>query len=239
MLLPFCNPASIATKNISPSPASVQIFGSSFLSRKETNQFALVVGDRAVQKSCPDRLCQTFSGSEFPVGALIYSCVANEGEADSCPVVDLTMRIVRAHGVPVKILCDTAHRIQREDAETLVFDKGADSVDSALVNRVTPGDIGITQESLPACARPGGPGWSTRTGWSTQPGISMFCRPAATKIKNASVPASPRKGRPNARGNRMKHLPGIWRKSSTNDTTSDIFHKKKVSYLAFCTTFRL
>ena len=67
-------------------------------------------------------------------------------DADGCPVVDLTARIGQAHGVPVKILCDTAHRIEREDAETLVFDKGADSVDFALVNRVTPGDIVITQD---------------------------------------------------------------------------------------------
>ena len=43
-------------------------------------------------------------------------------DADGCPVVDLTVRIGRSHGVPVKILCDTAHRIEREGAETLVFD---------------------------------------------------------------------------------------------------------------------
>ena len=67
-------------------------------------------------------------------------------DADGCPVVDLTVRIGRVHGVPVKILCDTAHRIEREGAETLVFDKGADSVDFALVNRVQPGDIVITQD---------------------------------------------------------------------------------------------
>lgn len=67
-------------------------------------------------------------------------------DADGCPVVDLTVRIGRAHGVPVKILCDTAHRIEREGAKTLVFDKGADSVDFALVNRVQPGDIVITQD---------------------------------------------------------------------------------------------
>ena len=67
-------------------------------------------------------------------------------DADGCPVVDLTVRIGRVHGVPVKILCDTAHRIEREGAETLVFDKGADSVDFALVNRVQPADIVITQD---------------------------------------------------------------------------------------------
>ena len=57
-------------------------------------------------------------------------------DADGCPVVDLTIRICRACSVPVLILCDTAHRIERDGAETMVFDKGADSVDFALVNRV-------------------------------------------------------------------------------------------------------
>ena len=67
-------------------------------------------------------------------------------DADGCPVVDLTIRICRAHSVPVLILCDTAHRIKRDGAETIVFDKGADSVDFALVNRVCPGDVVIAQD---------------------------------------------------------------------------------------------
>ena len=67
-------------------------------------------------------------------------------DADGCPVVDLTIRICRACSVPVLILCDTAHRIKRDGAETIVFDKGADSVDFALVNRVCPGDVVITQD---------------------------------------------------------------------------------------------
>ena len=67
-------------------------------------------------------------------------------DADGCPVVDLTIRVCKGHGVPVFILCDTAHRIERAGAETLVFDKGADSVDFALVNRVKSGDIVVTQD---------------------------------------------------------------------------------------------
>ena len=67
-------------------------------------------------------------------------------DADGCPVLDCTLRICRSLQVPVLILCDTAHQIQRDDAQTLVFDKGADSVDFALVNRVRPGDIVITQD---------------------------------------------------------------------------------------------
>ena len=67
-------------------------------------------------------------------------------DADGCPVVDLTIQHCRSHKIPVWILCDTAHQIQRDGARTLVFDKGADSVDFALVNRVQPGDIVITQD---------------------------------------------------------------------------------------------
>ena len=67
-------------------------------------------------------------------------------DADGCPVVDLTVQTTTKYKVPVLILCDTAHQIQRDGAQTLTFDKGADSVDFALVNRVHPGDLVITQD---------------------------------------------------------------------------------------------
>ena len=67
-------------------------------------------------------------------------------DADGCPVVDLTLQIAKRFGISVIILCDTSHQIEREGAQTLVFDKGADSVDFALVNRVKPSDIVITQD---------------------------------------------------------------------------------------------
>lgn len=37
-------------------------------------------------------------------------------DADGCPVVDLTVRIAAQYKVPVLILCDTAHQIQRDGA---------------------------------------------------------------------------------------------------------------------------
>lgn len=67
-------------------------------------------------------------------------------DADACPVVDLAIAACRESGVPVYLLCDTAHEILRDFAQTLTFDKGADSVDFALVNRVAPGDIVLTQD---------------------------------------------------------------------------------------------
>ena len=80
-------------------------------------------------------------------------------DADGCPVVDLTLQIAKQFDVPVIILCDTSHQIEREGAQTMVFDKGIDSVDFALVNRVKPGDVVVTQDyglasmCLAKCAR--------------------------------------------------------------------------------------
>lgn len=67
-------------------------------------------------------------------------------DADGCPVVDAAIRQCKKYGLPCLLLCDTSHLFQRDGAETLVFDKGADSVDFALVNRIQPEDIVITQD---------------------------------------------------------------------------------------------
>ena len=67
-------------------------------------------------------------------------------DADACPVVNIAVALCREHDIPCILLCDTAHEIHRDGAQTLTFDKGADSVDFALVNRVSAGDIVITQD---------------------------------------------------------------------------------------------
>lgn len=67
-------------------------------------------------------------------------------DADGCPVVDTAAALCRKYGIPCHILCDTAHEIHRDGADTLTFDKGADSVDFALVNRIHKGDLAITQD---------------------------------------------------------------------------------------------
>jgi len=67
-------------------------------------------------------------------------------DADACPVTDLAVTLCRRYQASCILLCDTAHQLFRDGAATLVFDKGADSVDFALVNRVRPGDIVITQD---------------------------------------------------------------------------------------------
>lgn len=67
-------------------------------------------------------------------------------DADACPVVDIVVKLCEEFQITCVLLYDTAHALHREGVQTLVFDKGADSVDFALVNRVTPGDIVITQD---------------------------------------------------------------------------------------------
>ena len=67
-------------------------------------------------------------------------------DADACPVVDIAVRLCAKYHIPCTLLCDTAHSCYREGANTLIFDKGADSVDFALVNRVRPVDVVITQD---------------------------------------------------------------------------------------------
>ena len=67
-------------------------------------------------------------------------------DGDGCPVVGIAAEVCGNKHVPCLLLCDTAHQMHRPDVQVLTFDKGADSVDYALANRVTPGDIVITQD---------------------------------------------------------------------------------------------
>ena len=67
-------------------------------------------------------------------------------DADGCPVVDSAVSISNKHNIECIILCDTSHIINKQGAKTITVSKGADSVDFALVNMVSPGDIVITQD---------------------------------------------------------------------------------------------
>ena len=67
-------------------------------------------------------------------------------DADACPVVDITVRLSAQYGKKCIIICDTAHYIRRDGAETITAEKGADSVDFRLVNLVEKGDIAVTQD---------------------------------------------------------------------------------------------
>ncbi|ASI35094.1 MULTISPECIES: DUF188 domain-containing protein [Exiguobacterium] len=79
-------------------------------------------------------------------------------DADGCPVVDLTIRL--SAGVDVFLVCDTAHEFNRAGATTITIGQGPDAVDYAIVNRISPGDIIVTQDyglAALALARKGRP----------------------------------------------------------------------------------
>ena len=57
-------------------------------------------------------------------------------DADACPVTEIAVKLAVEYGIECILICDTSHRIEREGTTTVVVDKGADSTDFALVNRV-------------------------------------------------------------------------------------------------------
>ena len=67
-------------------------------------------------------------------------------DADGCPVVDITVSLADKYNIECLIFCDTSHVFEKSGAQTLTYSKGPDSVDFALVNRVSPGDLVITQD---------------------------------------------------------------------------------------------
>lgn len=67
-------------------------------------------------------------------------------DADACPVTALVEMIAQKHQIEVTLLCDTNHVLQSDYSEIIVVDKGADSVDFALINRCEKGDIVVTQD---------------------------------------------------------------------------------------------
>ena len=67
-------------------------------------------------------------------------------DADGCPVVRNTVKIAEQFNISCVIICDTAHRIEHDGAETIVVEQGADSADFLLVNMIGKGDIVITQD---------------------------------------------------------------------------------------------
>lgn len=67
-------------------------------------------------------------------------------DADGCPVRKIIVKVARARAIPVLMVTDTSHRVEDGYSEVLVISKGRDSADFALVNRLIPGDIVVTQD---------------------------------------------------------------------------------------------
>ncbi|MBE7032624.1 MAG: hypothetical protein E7406_00165 [Ruminococcaceae bacterium] len=67
-------------------------------------------------------------------------------DADGCPVVNETVSLCREFSKECIIICDTSHRIEKDGAQTIIVEKGADSADFKLVNLLSKGDIAVTQD---------------------------------------------------------------------------------------------
>ncbi len=67
-------------------------------------------------------------------------------DADGCPVVRETVDIANRFKIPVIIVCDVAHHFMIEGVEVITVMQGADAVDYAIINRLHPEDLVITQD---------------------------------------------------------------------------------------------
>ena len=67
-------------------------------------------------------------------------------DADGCPVINQALNAASRRHVESFLICDTAHVFARRGAQTITVDKGADSADFAIVSRLKPGDLVITQD---------------------------------------------------------------------------------------------
>lgn len=60
-------------------------------------------------------------------------------DADGCPVVELTLAVAAQFHSEVILFCDTAHALHWPGVPTVTVEKGPDSVDFALINRLEGG----------------------------------------------------------------------------------------------------
>ena len=67
-------------------------------------------------------------------------------DADGCPVREIAVNTAQKHNIPVTIIADTCHIITESRCEVITVDKQSDSADYAIINRMSHGDICITQD---------------------------------------------------------------------------------------------
>lgn len=67
-------------------------------------------------------------------------------DADACPVKDIIVKIAKKYGLKVIMFIDTSHIYCDNYSEVVTVDKGKDSVDFALANKISRNDIVVTQD---------------------------------------------------------------------------------------------
>ncbi|MGL4988025.1 MAG: DUF188 domain-containing protein, partial [Cetobacterium sp.] len=56
-------------------------------------------------------------------------------DADACPVTDIAIKVAKLKEIECIIVCDNAHKIERDGVETIVVSQGADAVDFAIISK--------------------------------------------------------------------------------------------------------
>jgi len=72
-------------------------------------------------------------------------------DADACPVKEIIIETAKNYHIPVTMFMDTSHVMDNINCEVITVDKGHDSADFAIVNRISKGDIAVTQDYGLAC----------------------------------------------------------------------------------------
>ena len=67
-------------------------------------------------------------------------------DADACPVKKIIEDEARKRNIEVIMFVDTSHIIKSNYSVVITVDKAADSVDIALANKLSKGDIVVTQD---------------------------------------------------------------------------------------------
>lgn len=78
-------------------------------------------------------------------------------DADACPVKQIIVKVAKEYEIPVMMFIDTSHELKDDYCEIITVEKSRDSVDIALANKVSKGDIVVTQDyGVAAMALPRG-----------------------------------------------------------------------------------
>ena len=97
-------------------------------------------------------------------------------DADACPTTRETITVARAHGLPVVLVGNGTQNfekhLRRNGVEAVQVGQGRDSADFAIVERLSPGDVVVTQDigvAAMALGRGAAALWAgAAAGWSHQ-----------------------------------------------------------------------
>jgi uncharacterized protein YaiI (UPF0178 family) len=71
-------------------------------------------------------------------------------DADACPVTREAITVARGMGIPVVLVANTSQNLERytrrSGVEAIAVSSGADAADFAVVERLSPGDVVVTQD---------------------------------------------------------------------------------------------